>query len=133
MECKEVHSAETLKEFIEEGRKTLETCDYVVIISNERYIHLRKEEGNFKVILSELGEYEFKSVSFKSPNRLRFGNLSVYCDNLNNIAVVKNFRVKSSTNRIVYDNQANSFGPKIRLSKTSSCVYTLDTAPDRTL
>ena len=94
---------------------------------------MEKSGGKLKVVIPELGEYEFKSVSYKSPNWLKLGNLSVYCDNPDTIRVEKDFKVKSATNRIVYDNKLNVGSPRVRLSKSVSFVYNLDPSLSWTL
>ena len=129
----EVSSVDTLAQFIKEEVRTKGDCEYLIVLSNERCILIRKREGKIKAIIPELGEYEFKSVSYKSPNWLKLGNLSVYCDNSDNVRVEKNFRVKSSTNRIVYDNKLDVSCSKVRLSKSSSFIYNLDPSLKSTL
>lgn len=133
MSYTEVSSFDTLREFIEEERKSEGNCDYIIVLSNERCILIRKTGGKLKVVIPELGEYEFKSVSYKSPNWLKLGNLSVYCDNPDTIRVEKDFKVKSATNRIVYNNKLNVGNPRVRLSKSTSFVYNLDPSLSWTL
>ena len=133
MSYTEVSSVDTLAQFIKEEVGTEGNCDYLIVLSNERCILVRKKDRKLKVIIPELGEYEFKSVSYKSPNWLKLGNLSVYCDNPDTIRVEKDFKVKSATNRIVYNNKLNVGNPKVRLSKSSSFVYNLDPSLSWTL
>lgn len=132
MDCSEVSCFEELKEFLEE-RKTKEgDKDYLVVLSDERALMLRKKGSNYKLIFPEIGEYTFKSISFNS-NYINFGNFKVYCDNPKNIKLEETFLVNTYTNRIVHENKLEGRGARVKLSKRNTFDYWLGQPPIKTL
>lgn len=132
MDCSEVSCFEELKEFLEE-RKTKEgDKDYLVVLSDERALMLRKKGSTYKLIFPEIGEYTFKSISINC-NYVSFGNFKVYCDNPKNLKLEETFLVNTYTNRIVHENKIEGKGPRVKLSKRNTFDYWLNTSPVKTL
>ena len=132
MDCSEVSSFEELKEFLNERKSKEGDKDYLVVLSEERAVMIRKRGSTYKLVFPELGEYAFKTISYVG-NYISFGNFKVYCDNPNNLRVEGTFLVNTYTNRIVHENKIDGKGPRVKLSKRTTFDYWLRTSPIKTL
>lgn len=132
MDCSEVSSIDELKEFLSERKSKEGDKDYLVVLSEERAVMIRKRGSTYKLVFPELGEYTFKTISYLS-NYINFGNFKIYCDNPDNLRVEETFLVNTYTNRIVHENKTEGRGPRVKLSKRTTFDYWLESPPIRTL
>lgn len=132
MDCSEVSCFAELKKFLEERKLKEGDKDYLVILSDERAIMVRKIGSSYKLMFPEIGEYAFKSLSLKG-NYIYFGTFKVYCDNPNNLKIEETFLVNTYTNRIVHENKIEGKGTRVKLSKRNTFDYWLRSTPSKTL